>query len=323
MAALGCNVGAGVIYPKIQPQVEARFLEAQKTNPAHDFPGPLRRFQVQNFVNEVTFKNPETVLAFLGLVALGLFLLRPVQARLPALNVILILSTLPLLSFGHRYIPMHSFTLWDRIRAGGPEQQRVAAELRPQGLRLLEEAPGSYERVFPGALSQLFHVHALGGHSSLMLNNAAFLTDANGRVPARFYDYEYRSRTRGLERGELRSAGHTGPSRFQWGSPTGRKVTVLNETLNTLSLAMESGEAADLIRTDSYYPGWRAFSGPVELEVRFEPPCFSRIHIPAQATEIRFTYEPRPWRAGLWSAGIASVFLMLWLAATFQRGHRA
>lgn len=323
LAVVGCNVGAGVIYPKIQPQVEARFLEAQQTSHTQDSAEPLRRFQVQNFANEVTFKNPETVVAFLGLVALGLFLLRPVQSRLPALNVILILSTLPLLSFGHRYIPMHSFTLWDKIRAGGPEQQRVTAELQPRGLRLLESAPGTYERVFPGAMSQLFHVHALGGHSSLTASNAGFLTDASGRVPARFYDYEYRSIARGPESGELRSAGHTGPSRFQWGSPTGRKVTVTNETLNTLSLALEPGEAADLVRTDSYYPGWRAFSGRVELEVRFEPPCFSRIHIPPQATEIRFTYEPRHWLKGLWIASIASVLLSLWLAALFPRAHTA
>jgi hypothetical protein len=156
-----------------------------------------------------------------------------------------------------------------------------------------------------------------------MLNNAAFLTDVNGRVPARLYDCEYRSDTRGLERGELRSAGHTAPSRFQWGRPTGRKVTVTDETLNTLRLALESGGAADLIRTDSYYPGWRAFSGPVELAVQFEPPCFSRLHIPAQTTEIRLTYEPRHWRAGLWIAGLASVLFSLWLAATFQRGQRA
>ncbi len=59
-----------------------------------------------------------------------------------------------------------------------------------------------------------------------MLSNAGYLTDAAGVCPPRFYDYEYRSDARGLERGELRSAGHTAPSRFQWGSTTGRKVTV-------------------------------------------------------------------------------------------------
>lgn len=323
LAVSACNIGAGVVYPKIQSRVEARFLEAQKTNPSLDAAEKLRRFQVQNFASEVTFKNPETVLAFLGLIALGFFAFRPARSRLLALNGILIVSTLPLLSFGHRFIPMHPFTLWERICAGGPEQQRVAAELRPQKLRLLESAPGSYENVFPGAISQLFRVHALRGYSSLMLSNASFIIDASGRVPARLYDYEYRSETRGLERGELRSAGHAEPSRFQWGNTTGRQVTVTDETLNTLSLAIESGEAADLIRTDTYYPGWRAFSGPAELEVRFEPPCFSRIHITSRTTQIRFLYEPRHWRAGLWLAGLAGVFLILWWIATFQRGHSA
>ncbi len=105
----------------------------------------------------MTFKNPETVLAFLGLVALGLFLLRPVQSRLPALNGILILSTLPLLFFGHRYIPMHSFTLWDKIRAGGPEQQRVTAELQPRGPASFGIRTGSAMNVlFPGPCHNCF-----------------------------------------------------------------------------------------------------------------------------------------------------------------------
>lgn len=323
LAMFICNVGAGVIYPKIQSKVEVRFLEAQKTNATLGSAEKLRRFQVQNFASEVTFKNPETVLAFLGLVALGFFALRPARSRLPALNGILILSTLPLLWFGHRFIPMHSFALWDKFRAGGPEQQRVTAELQPQKLRLLESAPGLYENLFPGAVSQLFRVHAMGGYSSLMLSNASYLTDASGRVPPRFYDYEYRSETPGLERGESRSAGHTAPSRFQWGNTTGRKVTVTDETLNTLSLAIESGAPADLIRTDTYYPGWRAFSGPTEVEVRLERPCFSRVHIPSQMTEIRFVYEPRHWRTGLWIAGIAGVFLSLWLIATSRRERNA
>ncbi len=32
LAVLGCNVGAGVIYPKVQAKVETRFLEAQQTS---------------------------------------------------------------------------------------------------------------------------------------------------------------------------------------------------------------------------------------------------------------------------------------------------
>ncbi len=322
-AVLICNIGAGVIYPKVRSKLEARFLEAEKTNPALNSVEPLRRFQVQNFANEVTFKNPETVLTSLGLVALGFFALRPARSRLLALNAILVLSTIPLLSFGHRYIPMHSFALWDKIRAGGPEQQRTVAELQPKGLRLLETGPGMHEQVFPGAISQLFSVHGMHGYTSLMLSNAGFLRDTSGNVPTRFYDYEYRSNIRGLEQGELRPAGHTEPSRFQWLNATGRTVTVKDETLNSLILAMEPGDAADLIRTDSYYPGWRAFSGSSELGVGFEPPCFSRIHVPSQTTELRFIYEPRHWRAGFWTAGIASIFLSLWLIASFQRRNTA
>src|SRR5205085_10908880 len=92
-----------------------------------------------------------------------------------------------------------------------------------------------------------------------------------------------------------------------------------SEALDSLNVSFDPGDAADLIRTDSYYPGWRAFSAGSELNVKFEPPCFSRIHIPVGATEVRFIYEPRHWRTGLVAAASAAVILSVWLGTAFQR----
>ena len=319
LLAVALNVGGWVLYPRFQSRIEAHYVEAQRDNPALDSAGPLRSFQVRNFPREVTLQNPETVFALLGLAGLGWFLRKPPVARARALNGILILSTLPLLAYGHRFIPSQPITLWEKIRAGGPEQQRVAAALRPRNLRLLETVPGSHECLFPGAMAQLFKVHVLHGHTSLTLSNANFITTASGKVPAELYDYEYHSATRGLERGELLPSPATTSSRFRWSDGSPQKIAVQDETLTRLALSLEPREAGILIRTDAFYPGWRAFSGPEELKVDFEPPCFSRVQVPARATEVRLVYEPRPWRLGLGLAAAGLVALVILLAATCQR----
>ena len=300
------NVGAVWLYPKVQPQVEARFLEAQRNSPTLDAAEPLRRFQVRNFLNEVTFKNPETALALGSLVALGIFLWRPPRARTAALHGILILSTLPLLLFGHRYVPMHRMELWEQLRAGGPEHQRVLAQLRPAD-RLAETAPGMHETLFPGAMAQLYRAHVVHGYSSFIFAKAANLP---ATVPASWlFDREYVVAQRGQAQGEWRRPSHTNWSRAHWSNGSTRPILARAESLNTLVLGFDSGEAADLIRTDTFYPGWRAFAGSTELPVQLEPPIFSRVRVPAGATEVRFTYEPRSWRASLWIAGAAGLVL--------------
>jgi hypothetical protein len=301
------NVGAAWLYPKVQPQVEARFLEAQRTSPTLDAAEPLRRFQVRNFLNEVTFKNPETALALGSMVALGIFLWRPPQARTAALHGILILSTLPLLLFGHRFVPMHRIELWKQLRAGGPEHQRVLAQLRPFD-RLAETAPGMHETLFPGAMSQLYRAHVVHGYSSFIFAKAANLP---ATAPASWlFDREYIVKERGQAQGEWRVPNHTNWSRARWGDGSPRPILATSESLNTLVLGFDSGEAADLIRTDTFYPGWRAFAGGTELPVQLEPPIFSRVRVPAGATEVRFTYQPRFWRVSLWIAGAAGLLLM-------------
>jgi hypothetical protein len=257
--AVVCNLGGLVLYPRFQARVEEKFLRAQQANVSLDAAESLRRFQVRNFSNEVTFRNPETVLAFLSLMSLGGFLLRPPQAKHRALHIILLLSTAPLLFFGHRYIPMQPMAYWERLKQGGPEQRRVQSIVGPHQ-RLLETAPGHHDYVFPGALAQLHGLHVLHGHFSLSVKSPGSVRNASGEVPATLYDFEYRSGKRGLESGELSPSPGSGWSRFQWKDGVTRGLHVRRETLTTLQLAVEPGPAGTLVRTDTSYPGWRAFA---------------------------------------------------------------
>jgi hypothetical protein len=128
--SLVMNAGGLVFYPQVQANVETRFLERQRSNPSLDEATALRHFQVANFPNEITFRNREVLFAAAGLFALGVWLLRPAKPSF-WINAILLLSTLPLLWFMHRFIPMQPMVLWERIRAGGPEQRRVVETMAP------------------------------------------------------------------------------------------------------------------------------------------------------------------------------------------------
>jgi hypothetical protein len=168
-------------------------------------------------------------------------------------------------------------------------------------------------------MAQLFKIHVLHGHTSLSLSNRRYLTLTSGKFDSQLYDYEYRSTERGLERGELMPSGASARSRFRWGDGSSGKIEVQDETLNRLALTLEPRDAGSLIRTDSFYPGWRAFAGAQELKVLFEPPCFSRVEVPARTTALRFVYEPRPWRLGLGLAAAGLATLAILLAAFYKR----
>jgi hypothetical protein len=312
---LGINLAGAVIYPRFQARIEKYVLDKDGSNNRLDEARALRRFQVGNLVNEVTFKNPETALSFLAILGLGLFLIRVPAARGACLHAILILSTLPLLVFVHRFIPMHPVSLWTRIREGGPEQRRVAQAAQAGHLRVRESAPGTHEFVFPGALSQLFGVHVLHGHTSLMLSNAGWIADRPGHADPALHDLEYRSPVRGLEQGELTARTNGPPARFHWkDAAQGREVSVADESLRTLTLTFGPGGAGDLIRTDSYYPGWHPRDSSTGATVSFEPPCFSRIHVPADLTRLELVYGPRTWRWGMAlaaSGGVLLAFLLV------------
>jgi hypothetical protein len=297
-------------------------LQKQRAHVTLDEATALRQFQVGNFSNEVTFKNRETLVAALSLVALGAYLLRPPAARRVGLHLLLVLSTLPLLWFTLRYIPMQSVALWENLRAGGPEQRRVVEAARAASLRLRETVAGPHEMVFPGALAQVFQVHSLQGYSSLQLQHAGWLTDAAGQKNAALHDFEYRSLARGNAQGDLVRRAEGPPARFHWAGSVQRSVEIVEETLNTITLAIGPGPAAELIRTDTYYPGWRVWSESGEISFTVEPPSFMRILVPPTVSKLRLAYEPRGLRISTGVAGGAGVGLVGLLIASHRRRQR-
>lgn len=276
------HVFALFVYPRIKEKVLGKALERDARNITLPSSPELRRFQVNNLANEITFKNPEPLLAFLGCVALlGLASAQLKHRRIAAVSVFAF-NLLPLLIFSTRSLPYSPVEYWEALLRGGPEQKNIV-RMVGNDLRLLERVPDRFDHAFPGTTPSLYGVHAMGGYTSLPLRGP-------GQVgSARDYNVLRVVRQPRAE-GEL-SIVRTNQVRFVWADEQGRELTIVRETPNSIQLRIAAGARGELVRTDTYYPGWRV-ERPEAITQRRNSEGFLAYSIPAQATELFLRYRP-------------------------------
>jgi hypothetical protein len=300
--ALITNAVAWVAYPHVVPKVKQFVLERESTGPSLDTAPLLRVFQVENLPREISFQNPETVLACASLLGLAAILLRPAFRKHPLVApALLLLNLLPVLSFCHRYVPRENMALWHRLRAGGPEQQKVMAKLSGTAYRLLDIAPGQHDQLMPGAFGHLYRVRTLHGWSSLRPPSLYELSrTAPDRLRLKTADWVYESKARNQAAGEFERNGAPGLARFQWQGQLMRRFQVEQPSLNRIRLTFESGPPGVLLWTDTWYPGWQATAEGRVLTVLKTEPCSSQIEIPAEVRVLDLRYEPLYLRQARW-----------------------
>ena len=296
VVALVSNVFAWFVYPKIQDQVHQAVTATTGRIGMMGAAPKLRAFQVDNLPNEISFANPEPLLAVVGLLGLSVLLLSPkLRARSSLWCALLFLNVAPVLWFTHRFIPHQPVALWRELLAGGPEQRRVMAQMRDTPLRLWEIAPTSYDQLFPYALSHLYHVRTVHGYSALQPHSLDWLPSAEkDRWREQMADWIYESPVTGLDQGQFRPNATPGLARFQWADHQTRKFQVEDIGMNTIRVTFQPGDGpAQLLWTDTWYPGWQASvdGQPVLLE-KVEP-TFSRVEIASAARTLVLHFEPR------------------------------
>lgn len=296
--ALATNWGALILYPRVLPKVR-ELMEArdQASVPGAVFkmPQSYRAFQVENLPNEVSFRNPETVLAFAGLLWMAGVLLGPrLRSRNWAVSLLLLLNILPVVLFASRFIPRQPIQLWDRLRAGGPDQQNAIDTLQPGRLRLLETAAARNDFLFPDAMEHLYGIHTVHGYSALIPKSIQSLVAANAaREPdIKVADFVFQD-------GRLRKEPGQGLARFQWLTPSERQVQVEQSSLNEIRLSFGPGPEAPLLWTDTRYPGWTATRDGKPLPLEPQSPSFTRLQIPPGPGSVLLRYRPRFLPLGL------------------------
>jgi hypothetical protein len=298
---------AFVVYPRIKDKVLDMVLKKEAQNLTMARVPELRRFQINNLPDEITFKNPEPLLAFLGaLCLLGLIKAKPRHQRVFASGVFA-LNMLPLLLFYSRSVPSSPVEYWHAILAGGPEHRKVLSQTG-SSLRVKEKASDRLDYLFPGTLAGLYGVHTLHGYGALRPRAA---TEA-GRLREEnvFYESEWRR-----PEGQV-TVLNSNQVRFVWANKQNRDVVIAGETLNSIRLSISSGAAGELVRTDTYYPGWRVES-PASVAQHRNSDGFLAFSIPPTATELVLRYEPS-WSkltAPLCGAALAITGLLIASAA--------
>ncbi len=313
-AGVVMNVASLVIYPKFIPTVRQMALaHIQKSPRGLQEAHALREFQINNLANEVSFKNPETVAACVGLLGFAGLCGWPAARRHPwAIPSVLTLNLVPVLLFAFRFVPVQPVTLWHRLMADGTEQRRVARVLEAGHERLIEVSGAPFKRLYPNSLGHLFEVRTVHGYSALQPRSLILLSPAEREnwLP-QTADYIYESEVPGAAVGELRKNATPGSARFQWLDSAHRNLRIEKETLTQIRLAIEPGEAAELLWTDTYYPGWSARAGSENIPIERVEPCFSKIKVPAAARTLVLRYEPTYLRPGMILAGGAAALLAI------------
>jgi hypothetical protein len=236
-------------------------------------------------------QNPETVLAFVSLIALAIYLRKPRSKSFQHV-ALLTLNLLPVTFFYCRYIPDYPVAYWERLLAGGPEQRRVAETVNPDHLRLLEKAPSLSDMLFPNDMGHLQQVHTVHGYSALQPPSLYNWHPAGESSPQPIADFSYSSEERGAPTGDFVRLSVDKNSRIHCEQ---RPVTITEETMNTLTVSIGPGAADQLVRTDTFYPGWRAQLNdePIPINEQDATP-FSTIQLPPSESSSIVTYIYRP-----------------------------
>jgi len=307
LIALGTAAAVWGIYPRLKPRLLS-LMEAHAQDDGTDGRSlPLRRFQVENYPREVGFSNPEVLVAWLALVGLSAVFAVPRWRRLgvPALLALNLAS--PAL-FTRRFTPCVPVAQWESLLAGGPLQQQARSLLNPRGLRLEERATSPFSGIFPATLAHLYGVHVVHGYAALVPPNMAWSDTIVADI--QFSD------------GQFTTLAPEGDARFSWIGAPRRAVKIVTETLNTITLEIGDGAAGWLLRTDTRYPGWEAdLAGGQSLEVQPEGRLFTKIHIPAGATRVQFTYRPTGHTRALGLTAIGLLGIVAWIIA-LKHKHR-
>ncbi len=305
LVALCANLVGLVIYPAFEPKIHAFVLSYAKAHPHFEAAIALREFQVQNLPNEVTFKNPEVWLRWLGWLALAALFFASSHRRQFWLPAIATLNLIPLLLFCHRFIPHQPVGLWQRLLAGGPLQHQAAALLRDTHERMAEPVVRETDRLFPAELSHLYGIRTLHGYVSLQPKSLLELSsDEQRNYQSQMADLFFEGVEPGSATGVWRTNSATGLVRFQWSGTSPRPFEVVEDGLNTVRLRFAPGAAGELVWTDTQFPGWHATMNAKQAILTPIPPCFSKIAVPPDGGELVLNYRPRFLTLGLALAGL-------------------
>ena len=167
--------------------------------------------------------------------------------------------------------------------------------------------------IFPGATAIYYHVHTFSSYA------AFFLKTPEEREHLPPSNVTYITRAPGVTTGRLDQSRAHEQLRFIWQGEASRRITIAKETFNSVWLDLEPGPAGEILRTDSYYPGWSVVTPGVN-PVPGKMQCFS---VPAGVNQVQFRYRPRFLSQTLLASALAATGILLGCAISLRCRRRS
>lgn len=101
------------------------------------------------------------------------------------------------------------------------------------------------------------------------------------------------------------------------------RASIVYEDSRQLVVDVDSGADAFLLVADTYYPGWTARIDGTATPVYRANISVRAVRLRKGHHEVRFTYDPPGFFAGLWLSTVAGGALLTWAAVALYRGRRA
>ena len=293
LVAIGTAIVAYVLFPKIEPKIRERMISHAETDSYLGMGMRLRVSQVARFPAEIGFLNPEIVLSLVA------FIVAAATFRRPSMLPLLLLLNVggPALSY-RRTAPRSPVEQWVRLVAGSREQRELVAQVGTGRLRQGKAFERQFGRFFPMQTAHFFGVQIFDGYAAIA--PPFYAIDPN-------FDRTLASDFLVTDDAEIQITNPNGNSRFHWSDSPGGFVTVTPQGVNHVSVSFERRAGGTLIRTDTFYPGWKATTEDGRACETIQRGVFSEIEIPEGVGRVDFAY--RPSGLSVW-LGISSIALL-------------
>lgn len=295
LTAVGTAVVAYVVFPVLQSRIRERMIAHAETDAYLGMGAKMRLFQVENFPAEVGFLNPEVALGLLTLLALAMVLKRPVW-----LPLLMVLNAASPALFARRFIPSPPVACWARLVAGSEEQRSLASLVRTRRLRQGKAFDRQFGRYFPMQTAHFFGVHIFDGYTALGPAVYALSPEINPILASDFWT---------SDGGTTDVTNKTGNARFQWIDRPTEAVVVESLGLNRVKISFDRRSGGELLRTDTFYPGWQAIANDGRVCEGHQRGVFSDYKIPAGVGAVVFRYLPSnmPYLLGVCAGAFVTV----------------
>ena len=278
LTALGTAAVAYVLFPRIEPKVRERMVAHAESDAYLGMGLRLRLSQVAAFPAEIGFLNPEIVLALATLLLGAAVFKRP--ALLPLL---ILLNAIGPAVVAWRFLPRPSVDRWERLVAGREEQRALVSQVGAARLRQGKAFERQFGRFFPMQTAHFFGVHIFDGYSAIAPPSYALELDFDPTLASDFLV---------TEDAKIEVTNPNGNARFHWRDHPEDFIAIIPQGLNKVSVSFDRRSGGTLIRTDTFYPGWRATTADGrECEI-LRQGIFSVMKIPEGFGRVDFEYRP-------------------------------